>query len=55
VAENTKGGKIVCTYEMPVGTHFRERHCVFEEDADLERQRTVDTINQHTSPLKQGN
>jgi hypothetical protein len=43
----TKYGKVVCTYERPVGTNIPERHCVYEEDADQVRRETQNELIQH--------
>ena len=42
----TASGKVVCTYETPVGSHIPEKRCVYQEDADLVRRETVDKIIQ---------
>ena len=46
----SSSGKIVCTYETPVGSHIPEKRCVYKEDADAVRRETVDRIIQNPHP-----
>jgi hypothetical protein len=46
----SKYGKVVCTYERPVGSNIPERRCVYEEDADQARRETQNELIQHPHP-----
>jgi hypothetical protein len=49
-ASDSKGsGKVVCTYETPVGSHIPEKRCFYQEDIDAVRRETIDQIIQHTN------
>jgi hypothetical protein len=43
-------GKIICSMEIPVGTHIPERVCRYEDDADSIRDETQQMLRNATQP-----
>ena len=53
--EDKMQGKVVCSYENPVGSHIPERVCYYQDDLDANRQETQDFIRQHQANQLQHN
>jgi hypothetical protein len=43
------GGKVVCTYEEPVGSHIPERVCYYQDDIDSTRAETQEFLRQNAA------